>query len=105
MDEIYIHLKFNVETKFGKFTDSLLIPLDEYNNIDKNIIELKKQERVNNFIYLMENPVPEREPSKEDIENELQMLHIMESELVLRKVRCNSKLADIQAKELKNKKG
>ena len=52
----------------------------------------------------MENPIPEREPSKEDSESELNMLSIMESELIIRKARCNSILAGIQAKELKNKR-
>lgn len=53
-------INFEFETEYGVFRDALHLP-DDHTFTDEQIEELK-QERLNNWLYIVENPpVPEPE--------------------------------------------
>lgn len=49
-----IKINFQYETRYGKYSDALYLPDDNTYTADE--IEAMKQERLNNWIYVVENP-------------------------------------------------
>lgn len=49
-----IKINFRYETKYGAYSDALYLPDDNTYTTDE--IEAMKQERLNNWIYAVENP-------------------------------------------------
>lgn len=60
-----IKIDFEFSTKHGKFRDALHLP--ENHTLTEEQIEAMKQERLNNWIFVVENP-PEPEPETVEID-------------------------------------
>lgn len=56
-------IEFEFDTKYGTYRDALYLPEDH--NISENEIEAMKQERLDNWIFAIENPPPDLEPTPE----------------------------------------
>lgn len=52
-------LDFEFKTPYGKFSDALIFPDDQPLPSDAEI-EAMKQERLNNWLYVIENPVSDQ---------------------------------------------
>jgi hypothetical protein len=53
----YIKIDFSADTKHGKFSDALYLRSDH--NLTEEQIEALKQERVDNWLSIIEPPLPE----------------------------------------------
>ncbi len=49
-------IQFTVDTKYGLFTDALYFTEAEFPSITQEIIDAQKQQRVDNWIFAIENP-------------------------------------------------
>lgn len=56
------------------FTDSLFFNFDEYQKIQDSLIEKLKKERLDNYIYNIENPPKEIELSEEELKEQIILL-------------------------------
>lgn len=57
-DQIFVQHRFTVEVQGILYSDALIVPLDEYEALAPTTIQELKQERVDDFIYFIENPPP-----------------------------------------------
>lgn len=55
-DEVYIQLRFDIVTEYGKFSDALFYTETEYANITQDRIDADKKERISVFIDQIKNP-------------------------------------------------
>ena len=69
-DKIYIQIRFSELTKHGQFSDSLYFTPEDYAKKSKEDITALEKQRVENWIYLIENPAVATEPTKEELEAE-----------------------------------
>lgn len=65
LDRVQVQIVFSVDTKYGSYQDALYINYDEYPNMTQENIEVLKQERVNNWIFQIENPAPQQLENQE----------------------------------------
>jgi hypothetical protein len=56
-DKIRVQVIFTEDTKYGKFTDALYYPIEEYSILGAKTLTDAKQARVDNWIYIIEHPV------------------------------------------------
>lgn len=68
-DTVMIQVRFRVETSHGQYNDALYFTQAEYASTSKAIIDSMKQERVDNWIYILENPPLYVEPTKEELQS------------------------------------
>jgi hypothetical protein len=59
MDSIKVQVNFTINTEFGEFTDALYFTLEEWSFITENKLNELKNERVNNWLNTIKNPVEE----------------------------------------------
>lgn len=62
-DIIQVQVVFTEQTQYGDFRDALYFSLEEYATLTQADIDAKKQERLDSFIYNIEN----RQPVVEEI--------------------------------------
>ncbi|KKM16528.1 hypothetical protein LCGC14_1684940 [marine sediment metagenome] len=110
-DTVMVQVRFRVETAHGQYNDALYFTQERYATLGKTIMEevdiegvptmvdtaLKqedidtlKQERVDNWIYTLENPPPYVEPTLEELQS-------MKTELMLEVEELNNKIAILSA--------
>ena len=75
MDEIKIQLRFKVETQYGDYNDCLYFDSQkELDALSPDDIQAMKDARVAAWVYTIENPPPEEEPTEEDLQAQLDTL-------------------------------
>ena len=90
-DKVSIKVQFTRQVNGNNFTDSLYFTPEEYEAMSEKQMDKLKQERVDNFQAIIDNPPQPPEPTKEELE---QSKETLAAELE----RLNEK---IQAKEAK----
>ena len=55
-DEVYIQLRYEMPTDYGKFSDALFYTENDYGNITQEKIDADKKERISDFIDQVKNP-------------------------------------------------
>ena len=78
-----IKIEFEFETQYGNFRDALYLP-EDHTHTEEQIIEMQL-ERLNNWIYVLENP-PEPEPETVEIDGVVYEKLEIEGQIVLKPV-------------------
>jgi hypothetical protein len=80
-DQIKIQVIFTAQTDHGEFRDALYFDPAVWANLDPAVLEQMKQDRIDNWIYQLENPPEPIEPTEEqlaqqqvDIDSQIQQL-------------------------------
>jgi hypothetical protein len=98
MDTIKIYRSFSVQTKYGKFDDALSFPsIEDYQSKTAEEIQAMKDERVNNFIEMRENPIVEIEPTEEQLQQQLIDLENQKLQIEEIKSSLTTKIQEVQA--------
>ena len=86
-DKISIKVEFTEEVNGNKFTDSLYFTPEDYEALSEKQLNSLKKERVDNFKAFIDNPPEPIEPTKEELEQQKQMLQDQVAELDARIVK------------------
>ena len=81
MDKVSIKVEFTRQVNGNNFTDSLYFTPEEYEAMSEKQLNVLKQERVDNFQAIIDNPPQPPEPTKEELEQQKQMLQDQVAEL------------------------
>jgi hypothetical protein len=92
MDTIKVQVVFTEKTSRGEFTDALYFTQEDFAKLDPDELKKRKQERVDNWIYILENPVELPTPTVEDYTAELVEIERQKVQLDERKVVLTSLL-------------
>jgi hypothetical protein len=92
MEELKVQLIFTEKTSHGDYRDALYYPYEKF-DIDKQReeIEQEKKSRVDNWVYILEHPPVEVEPTKEELEAQV-------VELQTQKMNIDAQIVEKQAK-------
>lgn len=75
--EVRIQVIFRKDTPHGTYQDALWFTKEEYDKVTQEEIDIKKQERIDNWLSIISTPQPE--PTKEEqlarIQSELDSLN------------------------------
>lgn len=66
-DDIFVQVRFSVETKFGTYQDALYFTPDEFDTTTTDEIIAMKKERADKYVETIENAPPPKELTKEEI--------------------------------------
>jgi len=98
-EQIFVQVRFKNKTEAGiEFNDALYFPIEKWEEIKKEDIEILKEERFNNWKQAVENPPVPVEPTKEQLEAEKLQIEEYITNLEAKKVEV---LASIASKEAK----
>jgi uncharacterized protein YydD (DUF2326 family) len=86
---------------FRVYNDTLDFSPEEYNKIKPEDIIIKKQEKFNNHLNILKNPIPYVDPTPEEIQKEIDIKQEQISSLTVKKISTQSKLDEIKLKETK----
>jgi hypothetical protein len=78
-----IKIDFEFETKYGKFRDALYLPEDQ--GLNQEQIALMQQQRLDNWLFAVENP-PEPESETVEIDGVTYQKIEIEGQIVLKPV-------------------
>lgn len=78
-----IKIEFEFETQYGNFHDALYLP-EDHTYTEEQIVEMQL-ERLNNWIYILENP-PEPDPETIEIDGIVYEKVEIEGQIVLKPV-------------------
>ena len=92
-DKISIQLTFQSQTSHGEFRDALYFTLEEWADIKEEDLTKKKQERIDNWINILENPVTPKEPTKEELTKQKEEIELQIASLENRKTELTSLIA------------
>ena len=67
-DPISVQIKYRMEQDGKSYQDALYFTTDEYQNLTQANIDAEKQKRFDNWIFVINNPVPFVEPIIEELE-------------------------------------
>lgn len=86
---------------FRVYNDTLDFSPEEYDKIKQEDIINKKQEKFNNHLNILKNPIPYIEPTPEEIQREIEIKEEQISLLSVKKIKVQNKLSEIKLKETK----
>jgi len=66
-EKIFIQVRFKDKTSHGEYNDALYFTQEEHAKTEQKEIDKLKQERVDNWVYLLEHPTPYVEPTEEEL--------------------------------------
>ena len=78
-----IKIDFEFETKYGKFRDALYLPEDH--GLNQEQIALMQQQRLDNWLFAVENP-PEPEPETVEIDGVTYQKIEIDGQIILKPV-------------------
>jgi hypothetical protein len=93
-DIIRVQVIFTVATKYGDFRDALYFTEEDYAKLDPEILAKLKKERVDAFIYRIENPPAVIEPTKEMLEQEAVGLRTQIASMTAQLATVDQEIAD-----------
>ena len=104
MEKIMIQIMFSEKTKYGEYSDALYLTPENYATMKKEDIDGLKQERINNWIKIIEIPPVMVEPTKEELEQESITLDTQIAQLQDRKAELWFMISSISIKPIKKEK-
>ncbi len=82
MEQIFIQIRFSVDTEVGNYSDALYFTEPEYFSKTRADIDALKQQRINNFVTLVKTPAPiVPDPTKEELQKIADSLQIQLDEI------------------------
>jgi len=85
MTEKYIQIRIKEDTKHGQFRDALYFTEEEYDKLSEQDLQAKIDERVNNWVAIMDKPYVPYVPTEEELllvkEEKLRELQEVEKKL------------------------
>ena len=94
-DEVNVQVIFTQDTERGVYRDALYYPIDKYFEVTKEDLEKVKNERVNNWLNLINNPPAPVAPTKEEMEKEQVQIDEKILELQARKATVGEQISAI----------
>lgn len=83
-DQIFIQVRFTQNTDYGTYSDALYFTPEEYATKTVSDFNLLKKQRIDNFINTVKNPLPQVEPTKEELQKYANSLQSQLDEIKLR---------------------
>ena len=83
-EEVFVQIRFIVDTEVGKYSDAIYLTWSEYQNKTRFEIDSIKQQRVNNYVSSVKYPVPAQEPTKEQLQKDADYLQAQLDEVKAR---------------------
>lgn len=80
-DQVFVQVRFEVDTEVGRYSDALYYTLQEYENTPEKEIQLDKQIRIDMWIDSFNNQTVAVEPTKEELIELQAELDIQKSEI------------------------
>lgn len=100
-DQIKVHVTFTKEHEGMKFTDALIMSMEEFNKVTPEELEVLKQQRLDNWVAVINTKPEAVEPTKEDLQAQEASLDEQIAQLQSQKVVLASKLDSISVVEVK----
>jgi hypothetical protein len=98
-DKVMVQVVFTEDVEVNKqvipFTDALYYSMDDYANLKPEDLAAKKKERVDNWVNILEHPVVQPEPTKEQMLAEIQSMEEQKVSLEARKAELQAKISAI----------
>lgn len=91
-DQVFIQHRFTIEN----YSDALVMPLNEYEELSSEEIDKMKQERYTNYRKIIDNPIPQPEPTKESLQADIASIDEQQQILTAQKAELTAKVAVLQ---------
>jgi hypothetical protein len=98
-DKVMVQIVFTEEVLINgtvtPFVDALYVPIASYSTLTPTALASMKKARVDNWLKVVKNPPKPKEPTKKELEAEIEELEKQKASLDLRKVELQAKIVAI----------